>query len=555
MDFLINLLTGESVAHSVLILSLVVALGLALGSLRVFGVSLGVAGVLFAGIFFGHFQMTIDPHVMEFIREFGLILFVYTIGLQVGPGIVDSLRRDGLFLNMMAVVIVLGGVLLTVGLSHIGHVPWPVAIGMFSGATTNTPSLAAAQQAFKEIPAIAEEAGKMSGLGYAIAYPFGVIGIILTMILVRFIFRINPSREAEIHKDFHHQNAPVLNSVDLRIENKNLNGLPVKKIPAIEESGVVVSRVSHAGKIQVALPNTRVYVGDIIHLVGPKEKLDELEMIIGSRSDVDLRVIKSDVTAQRVIVTRHAIVGKTVEEINATGRYGVTLTRLSRSEVEFAVTPDTKIHFADTLVVVGEEDSIKKFAGDMGNSPKDLDHPQLIPVFVGIALGVILGSWPIYFPAMPAPVKLGLAGGPLIVAIVLSRIGHIGRLVWYMPTSANFMLRHLGIALFLACVGLRSGGPFLKTLLEGQGFLWMGYAALITLIPILLVGLFARLRYQLNYMTICGLLAGSMTDPPALAFANSLATSSAPSIAYTTVYPLVMILRIVSVQVLVFCFH
>lgn len=549
-----QLLITDSIAQAVLILSLVIALGLALGSIRVLGVHLGVAGVLFAGLIFGHYEITVDTEVLEFTREFGLILFVYTIGMQVGPGFFSSFKRDGLSLNLMAAFIVMMGVGMTILLSHFGNIPMAVAAGLFSGATTNTPSLAAVQQALKAIPTLTPEASKMPGLGYAVAYPFGILGIILTMILTRFIFRINPKKEEQEYDQLQAKRKVVLGAVDLKVENSNLDGLTIDQIPTLKETGVIISRVMHGSTVQVALSNTSIHLGDILHAVGPKERLEELKVIVGNKVDVDLREVKSNITARRVIVTKHEVVGKSIAELDVTNRYGVAITRVSRAEIEFPVTAALEFNFADTLVVVGEENAIKKFASDMGDSPRQLDHPQLIPIFVGIVLGVILGSWPIHLPGIPVTLKLGLAGGPLIVAIVLSRIGRIGNLIWYMPMSANFMLREFGIALFLACVGLRSGDQIVRILWQGNGLYWMAMAALITFVPIFIIAIFARLKYKMNYMSLCGLLAGSMTDPPALAFANNLTTTSAPAIAYSSVYPLVMLLRVISAQVLVVFF-
>ncbi|MCR4336763.1 MAG: putative transporter [Candidatus Omnitrophica bacterium] len=554
MDFIIQLVTQPSVAQVVLGLSMVIALGLAIGSVKIFNINFGVAGVLFVGLIFGHFGFSINHEVLEFIRELGLILFVYTIGMQVGPGFISSLKRNGLPLNLMAAFVVIFGAVLTVLINQYAHVPLPAAVGMFSGATTNTPSLAAAQQALKEVPGITEELIKMPTLGYAVAYPFGILGIILTIILTRIIFRINPAKEAEAFAHIQAKDAPPLEVRSLRVDNANLEGITISKIPTLTESGVIISRIQHQNDVQVALPKTIVHCGDILQAVGAREKLDVLQAIIGIQSDVDLREIESDVTARRVIVTRPKVVGKTIAELDSSHRYGVTITRVSRSDIEFAAVPNLSLNFADTLVVVGEDQVIQKFADEMGDSPKHLNHPHLIPIFVGIAFGVLLGSWPIHLPGVPAPVKLGLAGGPLVVAIILSRIGRIGHLIWYMPISVNFMMREFGIALFLACVGLRSGDQFVKTLVQGDGFYWMAMASLITIIPIMMAALFARIKLRLNYLTICGLVAGSMTDPPALAFANSISPSSAPSVAYATVYPLVMILRILSAQIMVMLF-
>ncbi len=554
MDVIIQLFTGTTVAHSVFIFSLVAALGLLLGSISIFGIRLGVAGVLFSGLFFGHFGFNVNHEVLEFCREFGLILFVYTIGMQVGPGFFSSLKRDGLTLNLMAAFVVIAGVGITICLSFFAKIDMPVAVGMFSGATTNTPSLGAAQQALSSIPGITEDIKKLPGLGYAVAYPFGIFGIILTMLFTKFVFKVNIGNEAKDHAVSQAQRTASLSAINILVENPNLNGIAITNIPDLDDSGVVISRVMHEQKVHVALGETKIFVGDVLYAVGPKEKLEKFIAGVGRRSDIDVRQVKSNIIAQRVIVTKPDVVGKTLEKLSIWERYGITITRVSRAEIEFAASPDIELHYADTLMAVGEEDDIKEFAHEIGNSPKQLDHPFVIPMFVGIALGVLVGSWPIFLPGIPSPVKLGLAGGPLIVAIILSRIGRIGKLIWYMPISANFMVRELGIVLFLACVGLKSGDKFIHTLFAGDGFYWMACATLITVIPILIIGLFARARLKMNFLTICGILAGSMTDPPALAFANGLASSSAASISYATVYPLVMLLRVIFAQILVIYF-
>ncbi len=554
MDAIMQLLTSDSVAHSVLIFSLVAALGLIIGNIKVFGIRFGVAGVLFSGILFGHFQVTVRPEVLEFCREFGLILFVYTIGMQVGPGFFSSLKRDGLVLNILAAFVVVGGVGITILLSIFGKIPIPAAVGMFSGATTNTPSLGAAQQALNNIPSMTPELLKLPGLGYAVAYPFGILGIILTMIITRMIFKININHETDAHAVIEAKTKSVLAVRNIRVDNPNLEGIAITNIPNIDESGVVISRVMHDGKVKVALGETKIHVGDILYAVGPAEKLTALEMTIGSRSDIDVRQVKSNIVAQRLIVTKPEVVGKTIADLNIWERYGITITRISRAEIEFSVSQDIQLHYADTVLAVGEEEDIKEFADEIGNSSKQLNHPFVVPLFVGVALGIFVGSWPIHLPGIPSPVKLGLAGGPLIVAIILSRIGRIGNLIWYMPISANFMLRELGIVLFLACVGLKSGDQFVNIIVHGQGLYWMACATLITFVPIMLVALFARLKLKMNYLTLCGILAGSMTDPPALAFATGLATSNAPSVAYATVYPLVMLLRVVFAQLLIIYF-
>lgn len=554
MDVIMQLLSGESVAHSVFIFSLVAALGLLIGSISIFGIRMGVAGVLFSGLLFGHFGFNVNHEVLEFCREFGLILFVYTIGMQVGPGFFSSLKRNGLVLNILAAFVVVAGVVIAVCLSFYGNIPMPAAVGMFSGATTNTPSLGAAQQALSSIPGITEEMTKLPGLGYAVAYPFGIFGIILTMLFTKLVFKINISKEADEHAVAQAENTAPLAVLNISVDNPNLNGIAITNVPNLDGSGVVISRIMHDDKVHVALGETKIYVGDVVYAIGPKEKLHDLQLTLGSKSDIDVRQVKSDIISQRMIVTKPDVVGKTLEQLSIWERYGITITRVSRAEIEFAASPEIELKFADTLLAVGEKEDIQEFSQEIGNSSKHLDHPLVIPLFLGIALGVFVGSVPIVLPGVPSPVKLGLAGGPLLVAIILSRIGRVGKLIWYMPMSANFMLRELGIVLFLACVGLKSGDKFVHTLVDGQGFYWMACATLITLIPIMIAALIARIKYKMNYLTLCGILAGSMTDPPALAFANSLAPSNAAAISYATVYPLVMLLRVLFAQLIVIYF-
>lgn len=553
MEWLPALIRGDSAAASILVLALAISLGLMLGSLKVRGVGLGIAGVLFAGLAFGHFGFGMNEHVLEWAREFGLILFVYTIGLQVGPGFVASLRRQGLPLNLMAAGIVLTGVAITVTMHLALGLELPVAVGLFSGATTNTPSLAAAQQAIRDIPNIDEVAGKLPSLAYAVAYPFGIMGIILTMLLVRNVFRVNLAKEEEQLREKLDVGRPQLIRANLEVRNPNLDGVAVKNIPMLDGSGVVVSRVLQPPDIEprIPKPETVLHTGDVLLVVGTKEQVDQVRLIIGWDSPVDLRTLPSAITTKRLIVTHKPVLGKSLGELDMVRRFGVAITRVSRAEFEFTPTRDFRLQFGDTVLAVGEEAAIGQVARVLGDSPKALNHPLVIPIFIGIALGVLVGSWPISVPGVPGAVKLGLAGGPLLVAILLSRLGRIGPLVWYMPISANFMLRELGIVLFLACVGLRAGPLFVEKVMSGQGLQWMALGAAITLLPLLLVALVARLFMKLNYLSLCGLLAGSMTDPPALAFANTVSGSDAPSVAYATVYPLTMILRVVSAQMMV----
>lgn len=551
MTWLTDLFTADSPANAVLIIGIVSACGLALGSLRVWGISLGIGGVLFSGLIFNHFGLKINEHMLHFAREFGLILFVYTIGMQVGPGFLASLRRQGLPLNIMAATVVLLGTGISAAFVLMHWAPMPVAVGMLAGATTNTPALAAAQQALKDAGGAAAEAANVPALSYAIAYPFGVVGTILMMVLIRIVFRIDPHKEAAKFIELNHEATPRPVAVNLEVKNPNLNNIRLDQIPMPGDSGVVISRVLHGSRVEVAQPDTVVHLGDIMLAVGPRPALDQLLLIVGQESQVDLRKIESHISTRRIIVTKKGALGKTIDEIESVRQFDVAITRVSRSEIEFTPREDFKLQFGDTLLAVGEEESLNKVAAELGNSEKALNLPDMIPVLIGIALGVLVGSWPIQLPGMPAPVKLGLAGGPLIVALLLSRIGNIGPLVWYLPSSANLMLRELGIVLFLACVGIAHGEQFFRTIVHGPGLAWLGYSALITAIPLLLVAFTVRIVYKINYASLCGLIAGSMTDPPALAFAGKTTHSDAPYISYATVYPLVMLMRVLCAQALV----
>ncbi len=551
MEWLKDLFIEDSVAHAVLVLGLVAVCGLGLGSLRIKSVELGIAGVLFAGLTFGHFGLTLSHETLDFAREFGLILFVYAIGVQVGPGFFSSLRRQGLALNGLALGIVVCGVLVTVAVSRFGGVPMPVAVGLFSGGTTNTPSLAAAQQALKELPGATENMAKMPGLGYAVAYPFGVLGIILTMLVTRRAFRADMVREVEPSLP---PREAALETLNLEVTNANLNGLPIRQLPRLKDSGVVISRVQHDGNVEVARGDTRLETGDVLLAVGPKEELEEFRLIVGEESPVDLREAPGEVTTRSLIVTQRAILGKSIHQLNWAGRFGVVVTRINRAGVQLPPRSDLGLQFGDRILTVGSPPALDEAAREIGDSAKELEHPSMAAIFLGISLGVLLGSYPLALPGFPAPVKLGLAGGPLLAAILLSRVGRIGPLVWHMPPAAGAALRETGIILFLACVGLKAGDNFVPTLLQGDGWRWMALASLITLVPLVLAALVARFVMKMPFPSLCGLLAGSMTDPPALAFAHSTTDSDAPTVTYATVYPIVMIARIVAAQILViFC--
>jgi putative transport protein len=544
-------LTPGSVAEAVLVLFVISALGIALGHLRWLGLRLGVAGVLFVGLGFGSLGVRIQPEILGFTRDLGLILFVYAVGIQVGPGFAASLRKEGLPLNIAAGLVVMGGAGIAWAAHRWGGLDLPAAVGLFSGATTNTPSLAAAEQALRDIPSVSPDVTKLPAMGYAIAYPFGILGIILTMMITRFLFRIQPAEEVRQFEQRRANAQPAPTTLTLEVTNANLDGHRVEEIPGVGDSGVVISRILKNGVVSLALPDTPVRTGDVILAVGPVEKLEELRLIVGrEREGVDLREMPSAIDSRRLVVTKKSALGQTIEDLDLTRRFGATITRVSRMEMEIPAHPDVRLKFGDTVLVVGGEDGLKRAAELLGDSPKALNDPQVITLLLGIALGVAVGSVPIHLPGFPAPVKLGLAGGPLLMAILLSRVGRVGGLVWHMPISANYLLREFGIALFLSAVGLRSGDTFWATFLAG-GWHWLLWGAAITLVPLLLAALALRTFLKTNFASLCGMLAGSMTDPPALAFANTYLASEAPALSYSAVYPLTMLLRVLAAQAMI----
>ncbi len=543
----------QPVAWAVVVLSLVAVVGLFIASLKVRGVGIGIAGVLFAGILAGHLGLGINHEILEFVREFGLILFVFTIGLQLGPSFFASLRRQGLSLNLMAAAIVLLGVVMTLGAMAVAGVDIYPAVGLFSGSTTNTPSLGAAQQALAVLPEITAAQRALPALAYGVGYPVGVFGIIGVMLLFRSVFRIDMEREAAEFRATQHKGIQPLTRMNLLVENANLDGLPVGRLPGRTETGVVVSRIKRRGSAEVEPANdqTVLHTGDTVLAVGKAAQLENFRLIVGRESEADLMSLPGRVSFRRVVVTRREVLGKSVAELGLDSLYGVTVTRVLRADVEVTAVPDLRLQFGDMLHVVGDSEGIAGASDALGNSLKALNETNFIPVFLGVLLGVLAGLVPLHLPGLPVPVRLGLAGGPLVLAILLGRLGRIGPLVWYMPATANTALREMGIVLFLACVGLKAGEKFFPTILGQEGLVWLACAAGITLVPLLLVGLFARLVLRTNFMALCGLLAGSMTDPPALAFANTIGKSEAPAVAYATVYPLTMLLRILAAQLLV----
>ena len=552
MEWISDLFYNESVAHTILIYCIVISLGVMLGRIKVRGVSFGIAFVLFAGIALGHFGFSADEKVVEFIKDFGLILFVYSIGLQVGPGFFSSFRRAGLTLNMLAMAVVFLGAVTTLTIHYLTGISLPMLVGVMSGAVTNTPGLGAAQQALEQIwitPDIPE-----ISLGYAVAYPFGVLGIILTMIMIRVLFKVNTKEELDMYKRDQNPEEKMPDAISIMVTNRDLFGVSIREIPGIIEHSFVISRVLHNGELVIAGPDTIVHEKDIILVVAAKAIIPDIIRRTGVKSNLDLTAMSGKLVSRRILVSNKNVFGKSLGSLKLRTRYHINITRVYRSGIEFLGSPEIRLQPGDRLTIVGDEGSIEKLTNEIGDSVRRLEEPNLIPIFIGILLGVLLGSIPFRIPGVIHPVKLGLAGGPLIVAILLSRYGYRLQLVSYTTPSANYMIREMGIVLFLASVGITAGEKFIPSLLTGDGFIWMAYGAVITLLPVLTVGLAGRFFFRRNYLEMCGMLAGSTTDPPALAFANTIADSEAPAIAYATVYPLVMFLRIFLAQLMIVAF-
>ncbi|ENZ7343086.1 putative transporter [Klebsiella aerogenes] len=548
----------SDIALTVSVLALVAVVGLWIGNVKIRGVGFGIGGVLFGGIIVGHFVdqagITLSSPMLHFIQEFGLILFVYTIGIQVGPGFFASLRVSGLKLNLFAILIVVLGGLVTAILHKLFNIPLPVVLGIFSGAVTNTPALGAGQQILRDLGLPFDVVDQM-GMSYAMAYPFGICGILLTMWLVRLFFRINVEKEVQQFDESSGNGHAHLHTINVRVENPNLNNMAIQDVPMLNSDKIICSRLKRDELLMVPAPGTLIQHGDLLHLVGRPEDLHNAQLVIGKEVATSLSTRGTDLKVERVVVTNEKVLGKKIRDLHFKQRYDVVISRLNRAGVELVASSHASLQFGDILNLVGRPQAIDAVANELGNAQQKLQQVQMLPVFIGIGLGVLLGSIPLFIPGFPAALKLGLAGGPLIMALILGRIGSIGKLYWFMPPSANLALRELGIVLFLAVVGLKSGGDFVDTLLHGEGLSWIAYGIFITAIPLLTVGILARILAKMNYLTLCGMLAGSMTDPPALAFANNLhATSGAAALSYATVYPLVMFLRIITPQLLAVLF-
>lgn len=550
MTWLSDLSQTQPIAHAIGMLALVCVLGMAFGSFKFHGIGLGTAGVLFAGILIGHFAEPVDEHTLHFVKEFGLILFVFTIGLQLGPGFLAALQEQGVKLNALSAGVVIFGAGTAPFIGRMAHFDSAAVLGIFSGASTNTPSLGAATQTLSTLPEVHPDRLILPALAYAVTYPTAIVGIILTLLLLKQIFRIDPQREAAEFAARDRSKVEPLERRTLVVTNAAVDNVRLDSIPGRIDFKVTISRVRSGGETCVATDATLIHLGDRLAAVGTPGGLDRFEKVIGSRSDEDLVLEESSLTLRRVVVTDRDVLGKTVGELNLDDRFRVAVTRVTRADLEMTAVPGLRLKFGGQLQIVGTEADLDKAAAAVGNSLKELRETHFIPFFIGIALGVGLGTLPIPFPGLPQPIKLGLAGGPLIVALILGHIGRIGRQVWHMPVNTNLAFREFGIALFFAAVGLGAGAKFFATVFSATGVQWLLAGVCVTVLPLIVVGVFARVVLRMNFMDLSGLLAGSMTDPPALAFASNVARSDAPTVAYATVFPLTSLLRILSAQVL-----
>lgn len=544
-------LWGGGVAHSVLILSLVIAFGIMLAKIKVAGVSLGITWILFVGIVFGHFDMTLNEHLLHFMKEFGLILFVYSIGLQVGPGFFSAFKKGGLTLNLLAMLVVFLGVVITIILHFVTGTPITTMVGILSGAVTNTPGLGAAQQANSDLNGI--DAPEIA-LGYAVAYPLGVVGIILSLIALKYILRINTkTEEAEAERGLGHIQELTVRPISFEIRNEAIDGKKIKDIRPLMNRDFVISRVQyHDGQgTELANSDTVLHLDDKILVISTPKDIEAISVFFGKQIDMQWEQLDKKLISRRILITKPELNGKMLSQLKIRNNFGASITRVNRSGVDLVAAPQLQLQMGDRVTIVGSELAVSHAEKVLGNSMKRLDHPNLIPIFLGIALGCILGSTPFVFPGIPQPVKLGLAGGPLIVSILISRFGPQYKMITYTTMSANLMLREIGISLFLACVGLGAGKGFVETVIYDGGYVWVGYGVIITIVPLLIAGLVGRYVFKLNYYTLIGVLGGSTTNPPALAYSNDLTSCDAPAVGYATVYPLTMFLRVLTAQILI----
>lgn len=554
MNWLQDLLTNpNSIAHIVALYAFVIAAGVLLGKIKFFGISLGVTFVLFVGILAGHFGFTGNPAILSFVQDFGLILFVFCIGLQVGPSFFSSFKRGGITLNLLAVGIVFLNIAVALILYFAlqGRVDIPMMVGILCGAVTNTPGLGAANEALQQL----HYQGPEIAMGYACAYPLGVMGIILSMIIIRYICRVDVKQDSdEIQKEEEANPHMKPYTISLKVQNEALSGKTLSQVQNFLARDFVCTRIIQDGHMITPNANTVLRLGDRMFLVCAEDDSEAIMAFIGPKIEQDWDATNQQdkpMASRRILVTQPNINGKTLGELHFSSMYGVNVTRVNRSGMDLFAARQLRLQVGDRVMVVGPQDAIERVANLLGNQLRRLDHPNIVTIFVGILCGILFGSLPIAIPGMPTPVKLGLAGGPLIISILIGRFGHKVKLVTYTTMSANLMLREVGLVLFLASVGIKAGENFVQMVVEGDGVLYVGLGFLITFIPLIITGIIARWHHRVNYFTLMGLIAGSNTDPPALAYANQIAGNDAPAVGYSTVYPLTMFLRILTAQLLI----
>ena len=560
--WLIELLSPHNLtlASSILLYSFVIFAGIFLGKVKIFGVSLGVTFVLFVGILVGHFGYEVQPDTLHFLREFGLILFIFSIGMQVGPGFFSSFKEGGIKMNMLAIYGIAINVGLTLAIYFIqggaeGHTSIAEMVGIMSGAVTNTPGLGAAQQTVLQVNSDAYNVSQQMSMGYAAAYPLGVVGIIITMILLKKFFKINVEEEiAEIEEEKNDsQLAPHI--VTFMVTNDLVDGLSIRKLHTLINCNFVLSRIERPdGKVIIPTADDDVNVGDLCLVVCSSHDEEIFQRFLGPKVEKTWEMEKGPVVSRRILITRTEYNGVKLGSLRLRTAYKLNATRVNRAGVDLIATPNLRLQMGDRLTVVGKLEDINQIARKLGNSMKRLNEPNLVTMFIGVFLGILVGSIPFQIPGMSVPMKLGLAGGPLIVAILLSAYGPKFHIVTYTNSSANLLLREIGICLFLASVGIAAGKDFFATVFNAQGAIWVGYGLIVTVIPLLVVGIIARAKYKMNYLSIMGMMSGGYTDPPALAYANKVANNDSPAVSYSTVYPLTMFLRVIVAQILILCF-
>ena len=552
MEWIRTLFFSESIAQSIIILASVITLGILLAKIKIANVSFGVTWILFVGIAFSHFGLTINPDILHFVKEFGLILFVYSVGLQVGPGFFSSLKKGGLKLNLLATSVVLLGVVVTLIIYYITDLPISTMVGILSGAITNTPGLGAAQQTYMEMNGVNDPS---IATGYALAYPLGVVGIIFSMIFIKNVFGINLQKENDKINELEKENPNETIRISVNVTNNSLFGKTIVDVKHLLNKSFVISRVSATDHpVKIASANYILHEGCKLLVIAQKKDKGLIVTFFGEEvemSEDKWGLNDANIVPRRVLVTQNSVNGKSLSDLRLGKAFGITVTRVNRAGVDLLATSNLKLQIGDRLTIVGTQTSIDAAAKLLGNSMRRLREPNLVAIFLGIALGIFLGSIPIFIPGVPQPIKLGLAGGPLIVAILISKFGPKYKLVTYTTMSANLMLREVGISLFLACVGLDAGSGFVDTIVNGGGAVWILYGAIITVVPLLIVAFVGRYFYKLDYYTLIGLMAGSTTDPPALAYSNSISANDLPAVSYATVYPLTMFLRVLTAQLLI----